>query len=126
MSVLESSSLHSMLVKMLRHVWGSNHTFQDHREPVNICLLCRGTQLWFGLASKLICEYARREREDSMGKGPLYSAHQPLYSEQDHCSPSVFIILFTFNVCCLPSLFVVFLHCLFVCLCGQLMTVVRM
>ena len=68
MSILESSSLHAMLVKMLRHVWGSNHTFQDHREPVNICLLCRATELWFGLASKLISEYARREREDSAGR----------------------------------------------------------
>ena len=76
MTTLDASALNSMVVKMLQHVWGSNHTYLDHRDPSsNLCLLCHGMELWFGLATKLVAEYARREREDSAGQLVMCSSH---------------------------------------------------
>jgi len=70
-SMPPSNELHAAMAKMLQHVWGSNHSYSDHRESTNLCLLCRGMELWFGLACKLVEEYARREREDSTGRLPV-------------------------------------------------------
>lgn len=68
-TTLDASALYDILVKMLRHVWGSNHTVLDHRDSSsNLCLLCHGMELWFGLATKLVAEYTRREKEDSAGE----------------------------------------------------------
>lgn len=49
------------LVHMLTRSWGSLHTYQDHQDTSNMCLLCQAMALWFSLVNKLIKEYARRE-----------------------------------------------------------------
>ena len=49
---------------MLKRSWGSLHTYPDHRDTSNMCLLCRAMALWFSLVRKLIEEYTKREMEN--------------------------------------------------------------
>ena len=48
---------------MLKRTWGSLHTYPDHRDTSNICLLCRAMALWFSLVRKLIEENTKRKME---------------------------------------------------------------
>ena len=55
------SNLQKTLVRMLQVEWGSNHTYPDHLESSNLCLLCHGMSLWLTLAKRLIIEYVQME-----------------------------------------------------------------
>lgn len=55
---------------MLQVEWGSNHSYPDHLESSNLCLLCHGMSLWLILAKRLIMEYVQMElkKQDAGGK----------------------------------------------------------
>ena len=69
--MLDYGSLKRLLVKMLQMSWGSRHSYADHHDTTNTCLLCKATALWFSLATRLLTENEEQllrqleEEEDS-------------------------------------------------------------
>ena len=61
---MDYTALLKTVVHMLKRSWGSLHTYPDHRDTSNMCLLCRAMALWFSLVRKLIEEYTKREMEN--------------------------------------------------------------
>ena len=59
--MLDYGSLKRLLVKMLQMSWGSKHSYTDHHDTTNSCLLCKATALWFSLATQLLEENEKRE-----------------------------------------------------------------
>ena len=71
---LDYGSLKRLLVKMLQMSWGSKHSYTDHHDTTNTCLLCKATALWFSLASRLLeenekHEACREENEETAAAG---------------------------------------------------------
>ena len=58
-STLEYCVLQKILLRMLMRKWGSTHTYQDHKDTTNMCVLCRAMALWFSLVRKLVEGYAK-------------------------------------------------------------------
>lgn len=53
-TVLDYGALKRLLAKMLQMSWGSRHSYTDHHDTINTCLLCKATALWFSLATQLL------------------------------------------------------------------------
>ena len=53
-TVLDYGALKRLLAKMLQMSWGSRHSYTEHHDTINTCLLCKATALWFSLATRLL------------------------------------------------------------------------
>ena len=64
--MLNYTMLQRLLVKMLQMSWGSKHSYNDHHDTTNTCLLCKATALWFSLVTQLLkeCELQLEEAEE--------------------------------------------------------------
>ena len=67
--MLDYSALKRLLVQMLQMPWGSKHSYTDHHETTNSCLLCKATALWFSLATQLLEESERQLEEEERTAG---------------------------------------------------------
>ena len=66
---LDFSTLKRMLVRMLQMSWGSKHSYTDHHDTTNTCLLCKATALWFSLATQLLIENEKQQQLEEDGGG---------------------------------------------------------
>ena len=86
---LSYNTLLNLLVKMLQSPWGSSHTYQDHHDTTNTCLLCKATSLWFSLATKLLEENEQRHRameEEEATDLPSPSGERPSHVQLQRSS----------------------------------------
>ena len=76
-AMLDYCTLKRLMVRMLQVPWGYKHSYTDHHNTTNTCLLCKATALWFSLATQLLEKNEKRQRtleeEGGEGTGDLVS-----------------------------------------------------
>ena len=76
---LDYGMLKRLLLQMLQMPWGSKHSYTDHHETTNSCLLCKVCVVYTGFISVSGSEIGRSGKRDKGIYAAVHVTHDMIY-----------------------------------------------